>query len=98
VGFAERAVKVAPEDAGARDTLGWLLVQTGARDAGLRHLREARLRDPRNAETRYHLAAALAQAGQNKEAADELKGIFAAPLDFSEAADAEALGRRLGVR
>jgi cellulose synthase operon protein C len=95
---AEMAVKVAPEDAGARDTLGWLLFKSGSTDAGLRHLREARLRDPRNPEIRYHLAAVLARGGQTEEARAELKEVLGRPLTFPDAAEAEALGRQLGLR
>lgn len=98
IAYAETAVKVAVDDAGARDTLGWLLVKTGSVDAGLRHLREARLRDPRNPEIRYHLAAVLAKSGQTDEARAEMKEVLSKPLAFPEAADAEALGRELGLR
>lgn len=98
IGYAEAAVKVAADDAGARDTLGWLLFKTGSVDAGLRHLREARLRDPRNPEIRYHLAAVLAKGGQTDEARSEMKEVLSKPLTFAESAEAEALGRQLGLR
>lgn len=96
--YAETAVKVAADDPGARDTLGWLLFKTGSVDAGLRHLREARLRDPRNPEIRYHLAAVLAKGGQIEEARAEMKEVLSKPLTFPESAEAEALGRQLGLR
>lgn len=98
IAYAETAVKVAADDAGARDTLGWLLVKTGSVDAGLRHLREARLRDPRNPEIRYHLAAVLAKSGQTEEARAEMREVLSRPLAFPESADAEALARELGLR
>jgi predicted Zn-dependent protease len=50
------------------DTLGWVLVHQGQTDLGLRHLRDARLRDPQDPEIRYHLAAALARAGRKEPA------------------------------
>ncbi len=96
--YAQMAVQVAPEDAAARDTLGWLLFKSGTVEGGLRHLREARLRDPRNPEIRFHLAAVLADAGQTEEARTELKEVLSKPLTFPEAAEAEALGRKLGLR
>jgi cellulose synthase operon protein C len=96
--YAEMAVKVAGDDPSARDTLGWLLFKTGSVEGGLRHLREARLRDPRNPEIRFHLAAVLAHAGQADDARAELKEVLGKPLAFPEAAEAEALGRKLGLR
>lgn len=96
--YAEQAVQVAADDAAARDTLGWLLFKTGSIEGGLRHLREARLRDPRNPEIRFHLAAVLAGAGQTEEARAELKEVLSKPLTFPEAAEADALARKLGLR
>jgi putative PEP-CTERM system TPR-repeat lipoprotein len=69
---AERAYKLAPGEPVVLDTLGWMLVQQGQLDAGLRHLREARLRDPANPEIRYHLGWALAKSGRKAEARQEL--------------------------
>jgi cellulose synthase operon protein C len=96
--YAEMAVQVAADDAAARDTLGWLLFKAGSAEGGLRHLREARLRDPRNPEIRFHLAAVLAKAGQTEEARAEMMEVLSKPLDFPESAEAEALGRQLGLR
>ena len=62
-----------PGDANYADTLGWILVQQGKIEAGLRQLREARLRNPGNAEIRYHLAFALAKIGRKAEAREELQ-------------------------
>ena len=44
--YAQSAFRLAPSDAAVLDTLGWFLVQRGQSETGLRHLREARLRDP----------------------------------------------------
>jgi putative PEP-CTERM system TPR-repeat lipoprotein len=95
--YAERAHKLAPQDAAIQDTLGWMLVQRGQRDAGLRHLREARLRDPRSPEIRYHLAVALAQAGRNKEARAELAPALESGAAFEEVADARKLLQTLSI-
>ena len=70
--YAERAVKLAPNNAAFADTLGWILVRKGQIDAGLRYLREARLRIPGDPEIRYHLAYALAKSGRTAEAKTEL--------------------------
>jgi len=96
--YAERAHKLAPQDAAIQDTLGWVLVQRGQRDAGLRHLREARLRDPKSPEIRYHLAVALAQAGRHNEARAELEPALQAGASFEEAGEARKLLQALPAR
>ncbi|GAB4167225.1 MAG: hypothetical protein Fur0039_04790 [Rhodocyclaceae bacterium] len=69
---AEKAYRLAPDQPDILDTYGWSLVGQGQLESGLRHLRDARLRNPNNAEIRYHLAAALAKAGRREEARQEL--------------------------
>ncbi|MFO1362614.1 MAG: XrtA/PEP-CTERM system TPR-repeat protein PrsT [Burkholderiales bacterium] len=88
---AERAHALAPQDAAVQDTLGWVLVQQGQLERGLRHLREARLREPGNPEIRYHLAAALARAGRPGEARAELEQALKSDRPFDGAADARRL-------
>jgi putative PEP-CTERM system TPR-repeat lipoprotein len=75
---AARAVQLAPGNARTIDLLGWILVQQGQLDAGLRHLRDARLREPGNVETRFHLAVALNKAGRKAEAREELAVVLGA--------------------
>jgi putative PEP-CTERM system TPR-repeat lipoprotein len=70
---AERALKLSPNHPAYGDTLGWILVNKGQIELGLRYLREARLRSPENGEIRFHLAYALAKIGRKEEARDELK-------------------------
>jgi putative PEP-CTERM system TPR-repeat lipoprotein len=98
LGYAERAHKLAPREAAIQDTLGWMLVQRGERDAGLRHLREARLRDPKSPEIRYHLAVALAQAGRRQEARAELAPALQGAASFEEAGEARKLLETLSAR
>ncbi len=73
--MAERAVKLAPEHPAYLDTLGWILVSKGQVDSGLRYLREARLRDPENADIRLHLSYALSKNGRTQESREELLAI-----------------------
>lgn len=54
-------------------TAGWAALQNGQVDRALRLLRDARLRDPGNDETRFYLASALAQSGRGGEARQELE-------------------------
>lgn len=61
IDYARRALKVAPGNASVMDTLGWLLVQSGAdRAQGIKLLQEAARKAPDNAGIKEHLR----QAGQ----------------------------------
>ncbi|MBK8015821.1 MAG: PEP-CTERM system TPR-repeat protein PrsT [Betaproteobacteria bacterium] len=95
---AEKAAKVAPEDPIVLDTLGWALAKSGATDAALSRLRDARLRNPRLEEIRYHLAAVLAKLGRDNEAVDEIGSAIGPNADYPEIEDARMLARRLGLR
>jgi putative PEP-CTERM system TPR-repeat lipoprotein len=77
---AEKAAKLAPTDAVFADRLGWILVRKGQLDSGLRHLRDARLRQPNSTEIRYHLAFALNRSGRAREARDELSAALASAV------------------
>ena len=50
--IAERALTLAPYNPFHADTLGWILVRKGRIEAGLRYLREARLRSTDKATAR----------------------------------------------
>ena len=93
--YAQRALRIDPRDPAVLDTLGWLLVQKGEGEAGLRHLREARLRDPSNPEIRYHLAAALAAEGRTKEARVELEAALTSNVSFDGIDDARRLASEI---
>ena len=58
---AEQAHALAPSQPQVNDTLGWVLVQQGQVEKGLRYLREAALRAPENTEIQAHLKATLAK-------------------------------------
>lgn len=98
--MAERAVRLAPASGDALDTLGWIQARSGAFDAALKTLREARLRMPESRELRYHLAWALYRSGRRDEARDELASALKARgngMEFENPAEVEVLRRELGV-
>ena len=95
VKVAEQAVAQNPNNANAVDTLGWVLFQNGQFDRALQLLRDARLREPANAEIRYHLAVVLAKSGRQKEAREELEAALKPGTAFEGSADAVALLKTL---
>jgi len=95
--FAEKAYAMAPSQPATLDTLGWLLVESGDPARGLRYLRDAFARAPREPEVRYHLAVALARLGRTEEARRELESALGQGRPFNGADDARALLRRLSA-
>lgn len=69
---AERALALAPTAPHVLGTAGWVAHQAGQNDRAIQLLRDARLRDPASADTRYYLAAVLAAMGRQNEARTEL--------------------------
>ncbi|WP_313954123.1 XrtA/PEP-CTERM system TPR-repeat protein PrsT [Accumulibacter sp.] len=94
---AERALQLDPENPSYLDTLGWILVQQGKGEAGLRYLREARLRSPGSGEIRYHLAYALARGGRKAEARDELSAALTGPGRVTGSEAVNQLKKELGL-
>jgi tetratricopeptide (TPR) repeat protein len=88
--MAERAYQAAPQDANAADTLGWLLLKSGQAERALKYLREARLRAPRNATIREHLAEALEATGRAGEGREERAAAQTIRPDVERAAPKKA--------
>ncbi|MDT8998136.1 PEP-CTERM system TPR-repeat protein PrsT [Paucibacter sp. APW11] len=97
VAAAEKAVKLAPNDAEVNDVMGWILLQRGDKEGGLRFLREARLRNPTSGEIRLHLAYALAKSGRKAEARDELAAAQSSPVKPQPAEELARARRELGL-
>lgn len=88
---AEQALARKPGAAHIVGTAGWAAFHAGQSDRALQLLRDARLRDPGNPDTRYFLAAVLASKSRNAEAREELVGALAAGTSFTNAKSAQEL-------
>jgi putative PEP-CTERM system TPR-repeat lipoprotein len=94
---AEKALKLSPSNPFYADTLGWILIQKGQLETGLRHLREARLRSPESGEIRFHLAYALAKNGRKAEAKEELSAALNGPGRVANSESVNQLKKELGL-
>ena len=92
---ADQALTLKPQAAHIVGTAGWAAFHAGQPDRALQLLRDARLRDPNNAGTRYFLGAVLAQQGRKAEAREELQAALSSGAGFVYAKDADALLKTL---
>lgn len=88
---AEQALALAPEAPHVIGTAGWAAFRAGQPDRALQLLRDARLRDPNNADTRFFLGSVLASQGRQAEAREEITAALKAPAAFRQRTEAEAL-------
>ena len=92
VEVAERAYRLASENPAVADTRGWILLHHGDVFQALELIRQAAERLPGVAEIRYHLASALARAGQKGQALRVIEdALGASGPDVPWRAEAEAL-------
>lgn len=91
VQVAEQAMQKKPGAAHIIGTAGWAAFRAGQTDRALQLLRDARLRDPNNPDTRYFLGSVLASVGRKGEAREELEGALRGGRQFASARDAEKL-------
>lgn len=71
--YAEDAYELASDNPGVLDTLGWILVQDGELQRGLKLLRQARYLGTRHPELSFHLAVALERLERYDEAMKEVE-------------------------
>jgi putative PEP-CTERM system TPR-repeat lipoprotein len=88
---AEQALALNPTAPHIIGTVGWAAFKAGQTDRALQFLRDARLRDPSNRDTRYFLGAVLASTGRSTEARTELEAALGGDRLFANAKDAEQL-------
>lgn len=94
--LARQAYRLAPTNAAIADTLGWILHGKGARDEGIRLLREAASLAPQEPEIQLHLAEALLDGGQAAEARTILSQLLDGSGDFAGRSKAQELLHRAG--
>jgi Flp pilus assembly protein TadD len=91
----ERALKLAPQEAAFRDTLGYVYLKRGAVDSAVQLFRGLVEAQPENASYRYHFALALIEKGEPAAARRELEAALARGLRPEEAEKAKKLLERL---
>ncbi len=89
--LAEQAFALNPTAPHIIGTVGWAAFKAGQSDRALQFLRDARLRDPANRDTRYFLGAVLASSGRTTEARTELEAALSGGRLFANAKEAEQL-------
>jgi putative PEP-CTERM system TPR-repeat lipoprotein len=92
--LARRAYQISQNPA-ISDTLGWILVQKGETEDGLRLLREAHQGLQDNPDIRFHLAYALDRTGDSESAKELLRGLESWPEPFIKREQALELLERL---
>jgi len=92
---AEQAFKLAGDNAGVMDTLGWLLVEKGDTARALPLLQKAVEKSPTSPEIRYHLGVALHKSGDKQGARREIDKALAQNTPFGDIDAARALLKTL---
>jgi Flp pilus assembly protein TadD len=92
--MGEQAYYLAPSSATA-DTYGWSLVRTGDATEGLRFMRIAQAGLPNNAVVLYHLAVALKDTGDTKNAREVLQKVIGSGAAFGDEDAAKQLLQEL---
>jgi putative PEP-CTERM system TPR-repeat lipoprotein len=95
LGTAEQAFKVAGDNPGVMDTLGWMLVEQGNTTRALPLLQKASGMAPNSPEIRYHLAVGLHKSGDKQGARKELNQLLAQNKQFAQIEEARALLKTL---
>ena len=93
--YADKAYKLAPDQAAIVDTLGALLIENGEVTRGLELLQKAVDLAPQNAFIRLSFAKGLLKAGKKAEAKKELDDLAARGDSFPDQAEVEKLLRTL---
>lgn len=93
---AEKAYAVAPDVAAVADTYGWILIQGGKTDEGVKILEKAAQLAPNDPQIQFHFAYGLSEAGEMQRARQILQTLLASGQRFESLAEARSLLTRLG--
>ena len=93
--MAEKAYRLAPDNPAIQDTYGWILVQKGKVESGLIVLEQVASKLSKSPDVRYHLAVALAKAGEKNRAKEELSVALKSEAPFMGRIAAEKLQKEL---
>lgn len=91
LGFAQLAEKKMPQDANAKDTLGWIHYRMGNYYQAITELEKSLAINPENALANYHMGLAYYQNKEFDKARAHLKKALTLDPDFEGAAEARAL-------
>ena len=95
IGYAERAVRLAPDSAATLDTLGMLLVSKGDAVKGLEYLKKATDIAPTRHDIRLNYAKSLIRAGRPEDARKELTALQAVTDEFPGKSEIPTLLKQL---
>lgn len=93
--LAERAAKLAPQQAAVADTFGWVLHHVGRSREGAVWLKRAVDRAPDRAEIRLHAAVVFAAAGRTEAATQELRAALLLDAALASRAEVATLRQQL---
>lgn len=97
--YSRKAYEYAPDNAAVIDTLAWSELKLARESAlAVSLLRKAVTLEPEDYEISYHLAVALAEDGEGKEALSILERITAASKPFNSLEEARVLRYKLGKK
>lgn len=91
IATADKALKLAPNQPGVLDTMGWLLIENGHLNRGLELLRKASIMVPQAASTQFHYAVGLARSGDHPQAKKVLQRTLSSNPSFPESMEARRL-------
>ncbi len=93
--FAEQALKLKPDNPAVLDTVGWILVQRGQTQRGIKLLQQALTKAPDAGEIQYHLALAFTKSEDHPRAQRELERLLATGTSFPQEQEARVLLKQL---
>jgi len=96
LGYAQRALRHAPNDLGISDTLGLIYIRKKLTGQALQVLRDLVNRDPSNPSFHMHLGMALYDAGEKQQAKKELETALRHKPSATEQAKIKDLVARIG--